>query len=80
MATNIIKTSHNNFKEEFTVNEEQKAQLESLSKHALHGVEDAANVVGHGLGGAVKGVADGVESVSTTSQTRKEKATEEDVK
>ncbi len=62
------------------MNEEQKAQLESLSKHALHGVEDAANVVGHGLGGAVKGVADGVESVSTTSQTRKEKVAEQDAK
>ncbi len=62
------------------MNEDQKANLKNLSEHALHGVEDAADVVGHGLGGAVKGVADGVESVSTTSQTRKEKATEEDVK
>ena len=45
MSTNIIGTSHGNLEEEFTVNEEQKAQLESLSKHALHGVEDAADVV-----------------------------------
>lgn len=62
------------------MNEDQKATLKNLSEHALHGVEDAADVVGHGVGGAVKGVADGVESVSANSDTRKEKVSEEDTK
>lgn len=62
------------------MNEDQKATLKNLSDHALHGVEDAAEVVGHGLGGAVKGVADGVESVSADSDTRKEKVAEKDAK
>jgi hypothetical protein len=54
------------------VDEVSKDHMKDLGAHALHGVEDAADVIGHGLGGAVKGVADGVESVSATTQTRKD--------
>jgi hypothetical protein len=54
------------------MDEASKKQLKDVGTHALHGVEDAADVIGHGLGGAVKGVADGVESVSATTQTRKD--------
>jgi hypothetical protein len=57
---------------ESTVNEASKEHLKDLGDHTLHGVEDAADVIGHGLGGAVKGVADGVESVSATTQERKD--------
>lgn len=51
--------------------EANQEHLKDLGEHTLHGVEDAADVIGHGLGGAVKGVADGVESVSSTTQERK---------
>ena len=54
------------------MNEDHEEKLKDLGKHALHGVEDAVEVAGHGIGGAVKGVADGVESVSSTTETRKE--------
>lgn len=46
--------------------------VKDAGEHLLHGVEDVADVLGHGIGGAVKGVADGVESVSAESQERKE--------
>ncbi len=54
------------------MNEKQKSTLKNLGEHALHGAEDVVNVAGHGIGGAVKGVADGVESVSSDSEVRKE--------
>lgn len=41
-------------------------------EHVLHGVEDIADVLGHGIGGAVKGLADGVESASAQTQVRKD--------
>jgi hypothetical protein len=41
-------------------------------EHMLHGVEDVADVLGHGVGGAVKGIADGVESASAQTDARKE--------
>lgn len=56
------------------MDEATKDQAKALGKHTLHGLEDAANVVAHGLGGAVKGVADGVESVSATTKARKDPA------
>ena len=44
--------------------------VEDAGKHVAHGVEDVADVIGHGLGGAVKGLADGVESASAETQVR----------
>ena len=38
----------------------------------LHGVEDVADVLGHGIGGAVKGLADGVEAASAQTDVRKD--------
>ena len=43
-------------------------EFKSLGKHALHGAEDTIDVVGHGLAGTVKGVADGVTSVPDRSE------------
>ncbi|MFM1966707.1 MAG: hypothetical protein RL134_2432 [Actinomycetota bacterium] len=45
--------------------------LKDAGDHTMHGIEDVVDVVGHGIGGAVKGVADGVESASAESQVRK---------
>ena len=56
------------------VNEKTKKDLEDAGKHTAHGIEDVADVVGHGVGGAVKGLADGVEAASADSQARKEDA------
>lgn len=53
------------------MNEDTKKRLAELGDHAAHAVEDAADVVGHGAAGAVKGVADGVESASAQTQERK---------
>jgi hypothetical protein len=54
------------------MDEKQKSTLKNLGEHALHGAEDVVDVAGHGIGGAVKGVADGVENVSSSSEDRKE--------
>jgi hypothetical protein len=53
------------------MNEEQKNEAKKSGMHVLHGLEDAAEVIGHGAAGAVKGVADGVESASAQTKTRK---------
>lgn len=52
------------------MNEKNQEELKSFGKHALHGAEDVADVLAHGVGGAVKGVADGVESASANTKTR----------
>lgn len=52
------------------MDESTKNKLEKLGEHALHGAEDAADVVGHGVTGTVKGVADGVESASAQTKVR----------
>lgn len=52
------------------MNEKNQEELKSIGKHALHGAEDVADVLAHGVGGAVKGVADGVESASADTKTR----------
>lgn len=54
------------------MNEEQKDEAKKSGMHVLHGLEDAANVIAHGAAGAVKGVADGVESASAQTETRKD--------
>lgn len=59
-------------------NEHSQEELEALSKHTLHGLEDAAEIVGHGAAGAIKGIADGVESASAQSEVRKSEASKED--
>jgi hypothetical protein len=41
-----------------------------VGEHLMHGLEDAAEVAGHGVAGAVKGVADGVESASAVTKAR----------
>jgi len=46
--------------------------VKDAGEHVLHGIEDVADVLGHGLGGAVKGLADGVESASAQTQVRKD--------
>jgi hypothetical protein len=48
-----------------------KKKLKDLGEHAAHAAEDAVDVVGHGAAGAVKGIADGVESASAQTQERK---------
>lgn len=53
------------------MNQEQKNEAKDAGKHLLHGVEDVGEVLGHGIAGTVKGVADGVESVSAESTKRK---------
>lgn len=52
------------------MNEKNQEEFKSFGKHALHGAEDVADVLAHGVGGAVKGVADGVESASANTKTR----------
>lgn len=52
------------------MDKDNQDELKNLGKHALHGVEDVADVLAHGVGGAVKGVADGVESASAETKTR----------
>ena len=52
------------------MNEKNQEEFKSIGKHALHGAEDVADVLAHGVGGAVKGVADGVESASANTKTR----------
>lgn len=49
---------------------DSESDLEDVGDHALHGLEDMADVVGHGIGGAVKGVADGVEDASAQTEVR----------
>ena len=44
--------------------------LADAADHTLHGVEDVVDVIGHGVGGAVKGVADGVEDASAENEVR----------
>jgi hypothetical protein len=51
--------------------EKSKKDLKAGGEHLLHGLEDVAEVVGHGVAGTVKGVADGVESASAQTKTRK---------
>jgi hypothetical protein len=52
--------------------EENKDAAKEVGQHLLHGVEDVADVAGHGVTGAVKGLADGVESASSATKTRTE--------
>lgn len=52
------------------MDQKTKKDLQDGGEHLLHGIEDAADVVGHGLTGAVKGVADGVESASAETEAR----------
>jgi len=52
------------------VNEEQKEEAKKSGMHVLHGLEDVVDVAAHGAAGAVKGVADGVESASAATKTR----------
>jgi hypothetical protein len=52
------------------MDDKQKDQAKTAGKHVLHGLEDAVDVVAHGAAGAVKGVADGVESASSATKTR----------
>ena len=52
------------------MNENAKKDLEDGGKHALHGLEDVVDVVGHAAGGTVKGVADGVEDASAETKVR----------
>lgn len=54
------------------MDEKTKKDLEHAGEHLAHGVEDVATVIGHGLGGAVKGLADGVEADSAQTQVRDE--------
>jgi hypothetical protein len=52
------------------VSDKPKNDLEELGEHTLHGVEDVADVIGHGVGGTVKGLADGVEAASADTEVR----------
>ena len=53
------------------MDEKTKKDLKDAGEHTVHGVEDVADVVGHGIGGTVKGLADGVEAASAESEVRK---------
>lgn len=52
------------------MDDETKEKMKNAGKHVWHGVEDAADVVGHGAVGAVQGIADGVETASDATKTR----------
>ena len=52
------------------MNKEQKDEAKESGLHVLHGLEDVIDVAAHGAAGAVKGVADGVESASAATKTR----------
>lgn len=54
------------------MDDKAKKDLGKAGKHALHGLEDTADVIGHGVAGAVKGVADGVETASADTKTRED--------
>jgi len=56
--------------EGITVTKKTEKDLEAAGEHTAHGVEDVVDVVGHGIGGAVKGLADGVESAAAQTQVR----------
>ncbi len=56
------------------MDEKTKKDLQDAGDHTVHGIEDVADVIGHGIGGAVKGLADGVESASADTQVRKDDA------
>ena len=56
------------------MDEKTKKDFKDAGEHTAHGIEDVADVVGHGIGGAVKGLADGVETASADTQVRKEDA------
>lgn len=58
------------------MDDKDKETLKKAGGHAWHGVEDVADVVGHGVTGAVKGVADGVEAASASTKTREADAEE----
>jgi hypothetical protein len=49
----------------------KKDEGKKVGTHLLHGVEDVGEVLGHGVAGTVKGVADGVEGVSAKDEVRK---------
>lgn len=53
------------------MDEKTKKDLKDAGEHTVHGVEDVADVVGHGIGGTVKGIADGVEAASAETEVRK---------
>ena len=55
---------------EALMDEKQKKAVKDGGEHVLHAVEDVADVAGHAVTGAVKGVADGVESASADTKTR----------
>lgn len=50
--------------------EKTKKDIEATADHTAHGVEDIADIIGHGLGGAVEGLADGVESAKAETKVR----------
>lgn len=55
---------------EDSLNTANNGDAKKVGEHLLHGVEDAAEVAGHGVAGAVKGIADGVESASAATKVR----------
>ncbi len=50
----------------------KKDEAKDAGTHLLHGVEDVGEVLGHGVAGAVKGAADGVENVAAKDNERKQ--------
>ena len=52
------------------MDEQTKDNLKKGAEHLLHGVEDAADVVGHTVTGAVEGAAEGVEGASAATKAR----------
>lgn len=54
------------------MDEKSDKDLKDAGEHTAHGIEDVIDVLGHGLGGAAKGIADGVESASADTQVRKD--------
>jgi hypothetical protein len=52
------------------MDDKTKENLKKGSTHVLHGLEDAAEVIGHTAVGAVQGAADGVQHASTNTKAR----------
>jgi hypothetical protein len=67
-------TKDEQVKERQAKERQAKEDLKKGGQHLLHGVEDAADVVGHTVVGAVQGAADGVQGASAATKSREDQA------
>jgi hypothetical protein len=67
-------TKDEQVKERQAKERQAKEDLKKGGQHLLHGVEDAADVVGHAAMGAVDGAAAGVEGATAATKSREGQA------